>query len=113
MDNASLTRLSLAISLIWLFLVVVRIALYSSFYLDTPRGRMFSMAFNVILAVGMVLVVYMWAAPVYRRRRAVSHADGYCQQCFAPMPPGEDFCPRCGWERKSRRSPAEHDSANP
>lgn len=100
MDDRALSRLSIAISLIWLLLIVVRLALYSSFYLDTPRGQLFSAVFNIVLAIGMLLVAYLWAAPVYRRRRAAGHADGYCQQCYARMDPGETFCPRCGWERK-------------
>lgn len=100
MDDRSIAKLGLAVSLIWLLLMVARIAMFSSFYMDTPEGRLFSTALNVALVGGLALIAWIWGVPMYRRIRAAARSNGYCQQCYARMPSGEGFCPRCGWERR-------------
>ena len=106
MDDRALSRIGIAISVVWLLLCVFRIAFYSSFYLDTPQGRLFSAVLNILLVLGLLMVSYLVLVPMFRRIRAKRSGSSYCQQCYARIPEGEEFCPKCGWRKRSRPLPS-------
>ena len=96
-----LNKLSLAFSAFWLILIVVRLALYSMPYMNTEGGRMFMMAFNVLLIIGLVIMAYLLFNRFFHRSVATVDKRGHCQQCYAKLSPTDTFCPACGAERGS------------
>ena len=100
MDNNAWNRLALAISVIWLIIILFRLAAYSTMVSYTPEGRLFNTVLNIILIIGLVLMGYI----ILRRSlpSMVSRIDreGHCPQCHGKLDPGAEFCPRCGAEIK-------------
>lgn len=89
----------MAISAIWLIICLFRFAIYSSFYAGTPGGDLFLMVLNIILIVGLVLMAAVFGRTFFMRIAAGTRPSTHCSQCYARIPDGEDFCPRCGCRR--------------
>ena len=97
MDNNTLNKISVAISALFLILLMVRMAYYGSAYGSTPEGQLFVTALNIFLIVGLVLMVIFVGMRAYRYVAAKTMKETHCQQCYAKLPPGAEFCPKCGW----------------
>lgn len=100
MDSQGWMRLSVAISAAWLVFCLLRFAIYSSFYAGTPGGDLFITVLNIALIVGLVLMVVVFGRTFFARTVARSRRSTHCQQCYARIPDGEEFCPRCGNRRE-------------
>ncbi len=78
MDQSSLNRLSIGISVFWLIMCIVRIGLYSTAYANTPNGRIFSTILNILLIIGIVLIVAVCFRGHLRRAAARVHSYTHC-----------------------------------
>ena len=99
MDNNTLNRLSIGISVLWLILLMFRMAMYSSAFLATPEGKFFSDVLNVFLIIGIVIIAFFLVRRFTRYSAAKTMKGSHCQQCYARIPKGEMFCPKCGWAK--------------
>ena len=99
MDSQGWMRLSVAISAILLIFCLFRFALYSSFYAGSPGGDLFLTALNIVLIVGLILMVAVFGRTFFMRMAAKTRPGSHCSQCYARIPDGEEFCPRCGNRR--------------
>lgn len=79
-----------------------RLVAFSSSYADTPEGRVFIGALNIILVVGLVLAAFVLFRGTFGYMASKAPGSDRCPQCYAKIPPGEAFCPKCGHERKRR-----------
>ncbi len=96
MDNNTWNRLAMGISVIWLMLILFRLAMYSTYLSQTPEGRMFNTALNIILILGLVMVVAVFGRRFMRVTVAKVDREGRCQHCYAKLDPEDTFCPHCG-----------------
>ena len=92
MDNNARNRLALAISVIWLIIILFRLAAYSTMVSYTPEGRLFHNA------GGLVPVVVHFGRRFLRVTAAKVDREGRCQYCYAKLLPEDTFCPKCGMD---------------
>ncbi|MDO5852677.1 MAG: zinc ribbon domain-containing protein [Thermoplasmata archaeon] len=102
MSNDSLNRLMAGFSIFWILFCILRVALYSSAYTHSPQGQLFTTILNIVLIVGILLMAVYVFRILGRRAAARTMKSTHCQQCFAKLPPDQDFCPQCGWRREDR-----------
>lgn len=86
------------ISVLWLMVMVARLALFALPYANTPNGETFTMVLNVFLIGGLVIVGYTLGRSFLRFASAKADKEGHCQICYAKLDPGAGFCPACGAE---------------
>ena len=98
MDNNAWNRLALAISVIWLIIILFRLAAYFTMVSYTPEGRLFNTVLNIILIIGLVLVVVHFGRRFLRVTAAKVDREGRCQYCYAKLSPEDTFCPKCGMD---------------
>ena len=98
MDNNAWNRLALAISVIWLIIILFRLAAYSTMVSYTPEGRLFNTVLNIILIIGLVLVFVHFGRRFLRVTAAKVDREGRCQYCYAKLSPEDTFCPKCGMD---------------
>lgn len=103
MNGDSLSRIGLVISAIWLIIVLIRLGLYSSLFVSTPEGQLFSTVLNVFLIIGIVLIVLIFGRGAVDYLAAKAGKGTHCQQCYAKLVPGEEFCPKCGRRTREDR----------
>ncbi len=88
--------LSRMISIVWLAVLVLRLVLSAVPYMSTPEGRTFMAVVNVVLVGGLVLIGAILGRRLLRYAAAKADKEGHCQQCYAKIGPGAEFCPVCG-----------------
>ena len=98
MDNDSWNKLMMVLSVVWLVLIMFRLALYSSFLTGSESGRLFSTVLNLVLIVGLVLMGAMMVRRALPLMAAKVDREGHCQYCHGKLGPDDEFCPRCGAE---------------
>ena len=94
-------RVSLAVSVMWLMVLIFRMAVYAMPYASTPEGRLFSTVLNILLVVGILVVGYSLFKRFFQFAAAKTMKATHCPQCYSKVEPGAEFCPRCG--RQLRR----------
>ncbi len=80
-----------------------RLVAFSSSYANTPQGQVFTGVLNVILVVGLILAAVVLFKGSFGYMASKKPGSDRCPQCYAKIPPGETFCPKCGRERKRSR----------
>lgn len=93
MDLNSLSRM---ISVIWLVILVFRLMMMTIPFSATPEGQTFMTAVNIILIGGLVLVGYFLLKRFLGYTAAKTMKSSHCQQCYAKLEEGAEFCPNCG-----------------
>ncbi|MBO4569436.1 MAG: zinc-ribbon domain-containing protein [Candidatus Methanomethylophilaceae archaeon] len=91
-----LESLSRAVSVVWLAILVLRLVLTAVPYMSTPEGKTFMTVVNVVLIGGLVLIGAILGRRLFRYAAAKADKEGHCQQCYAKVDPGAQFCPVCG-----------------
>lgn len=82
-------------SLIWVLAFAFGIVYNFDYYMSYPEGRMLLLALGLMLAVGVVALVYSLLAALAPK---VLYRAGFarCPKCYAKLKKGTGFCPRCG-----------------
>lgn len=97
------TKVSMGISLIWLIILFLRLAVYSAPFASTPQGELFVTVLNVFLVIGIVLVGYSLSRRFFMFTAAKAMKDTHCPQCYSKVDRDAEFCPVCGRELRRRR----------
>ena len=93
MDLNSITK---AASVVWLGILMLRLAMMRVPFASTPQGQTFMAAVNAILLGGLVLVGLFVGRSVLAYTAAKAMRSNHCQQCYAKLEEGSEFCPSCG-----------------
>lgn len=80
-----------------------RLVAFSSSYANTPQGQVFTGVLNIILVVGLILAAVVLFRGSFGYMASKKPGSDRCPQCYAKIPSGETFCPKCGRERKRSR----------
>ncbi len=99
MDNNTLNKLSIAISILWLLFLIIRMTMVSHIELEPEQYELFINVLNALL-IGFIVIfggLLLWRFTRYSAARTMKST--HCQQCFAKMERGQEFCPKCGWSR--------------
>jgi hypothetical protein len=99
MDNNTLNKLSLLVSVIWLVFLFVRIIMVSRIEIDPEQTELFTNVLNILL-IGFIIIFGGLIFLRFGRYVSAKTMKGtHCQQCYAKMSKGQEFCPKCGWSR--------------
>lgn len=97
------TKVSVAISALWLIILIFRMAVYAAPFASTPEGELFVTVLNVFLVIGIAVVGYSLFRQFFRYAAAKARRDTHCPQCYSRVGPDDEFCPVCGRKLDRRR----------
>ena len=100
MDNDTLRKLSLGISILWIAIMLIRVGTMSMSATQGPGSSGTStLLVDIILIIGIVFIaVLLWMS--YGKKAVAKVGRGeHCPQCYAKMEPGQEFCLKCGRRR--------------
>jgi glucan phosphoethanolaminetransferase (alkaline phosphatase superfamily) len=99
MDDRTLTKISLFISALWLVSIFLRFIIISNVELEPGQREIFITVLNILL-IGFILIFGGLLVMRFGRFSAAKTLKStHCQQCYAKMSKGQEFCPKCGWSR--------------
>lgn len=90
------SKVSVGISAAWLILIIMRLAVYSAPFIDTPGGKVFLTALNMFLVIGVLILGFILGRQFLRFLAAKIMKDTHCPQCYSRVGRDEEFCSRCG-----------------
>ncbi|MBR4225844.1 MAG: hypothetical protein IKR86_03535 [Candidatus Methanomethylophilaceae archaeon] len=93
MDLNSLSRI---ISVVWLGVLVFRLVMMTVPLASTSQGQAFMTAVNIVLIGGLVLIGIVIGRSLLNYTAAKTMRSSHCQQCYAKLEKGAEFCPSCG-----------------
>ncbi len=93
MDLNSLSRV---ISIVWLGILVLRLIMMTIPFSATPQGQAFMTMVNIVLIGGLVLIGFILGKSLLGYTAAKTMKGSHCQQCYAKLEKGAEFCPNCG-----------------
>ena len=85
MDLNSISKVA---SVVWLGVLMLRLAMMTVPFASTPQGQAFMAAVNAVLLGGLVLVGFFVGRSILAYTAAKTMKSTHCQQCYAKLEEG-------------------------